>query len=42
MLQFLISVLGFLHVVTGHSALYLSLPKGVLLEIMSIRDAFGR
>lgn len=40
MLQFLISMLGFLRVVAGHSALCLSLPKDVLWEI--IRAAFGR
>lgn len=34
MLQFLISMLGFLRVVAGHSALCLSLPKDVLWEIM--------
>lgn len=35
-------MLGLLCVVTEHSALYLSLPKGVLWEIISIRAAFGR
>jgi len=39
---FLISMLRFLCVVTGHSALCLSPPKGVLWEIMSVRAAFGR
>lgn len=35
-------MLGLLCVVRGHSALYLSLPKGVLWEIISIGAAFGR
>lgn len=42
MLQSLISMLGFLRVVTGHSALCLSLPKGLLWETTSVRVAFGR
>lgn len=39
MLQFLISMLGFLHVATAHRAVYLSLPK---VAIYVVRVAFGR